>query len=297
MIISDEQYRDLVAIRWTNPFEVLRRARLRDPGIPLLDRRRMLIIAADHPARGALQVGEDPLAMADRRDLLQRVTRALAVPGVSGFLGTPDLVEDLILLGALEKKVVIGSMNRSGLANTTWEIDDRFTAYDPATIEAMGLAGGKMLLRLAPDDPGTNATLAACARAVGDLAELGLMAMVEPLPVRRVAGGGWAVSESVAELITAVTVASAIGPTSAYTWLKMPPTRHIERLVAATTLPVLLLGGDPAGRWDEVQEAWGHAMQIPQVRGLVAGRGLLYPADGDVESAVGAAARIVQDGG
>ena len=220
--------------------------------------------------------------MADRRDLLQRVTRALAVPGVSGFLGTPDLVEDLILLGALEKKVVIGSMNRSGLANTTWEIDDRFTAYDPATIEAMGLAGGKMLLR---------------ARAVGDLAELGLMAMVEPLPVRRVAGGGWAVSESVAELITAVTVASAIGPTSAYTWLKMPPTRHIERLVAATTLPVLLLGGDPAGRWDEVQEAWGHAMQIPQVRGLVAGRGLLYPADGDVESAVGAAARIVQDGG
>ena len=52
---------------------------------------------------------------------------ALARPGVDGVLGTADIVEDLLLLGALEDKVVIGSMNRGGLAGTVFEIDDRFT--------------------------------------------------------------------------------------------------------------------------------------------------------------------------
>ena len=58
-----------------------------------------MIIAADHPARGALRVGEDPLAMADRGDLLRRLAIALTRPGVDGFLGTPDMVEDLLLMG------------------------------------------------------------------------------------------------------------------------------------------------------------------------------------------------------
>ena len=58
---------------------------------------------------------------------------ALSRPGVNGVLGTPDILEDLLLLGALDGKVVIGSMNRGGLAGTAFEIDDRFTAYDAAT--------------------------------------------------------------------------------------------------------------------------------------------------------------------
>ncbi|MBA3390951.1 MAG: hypothetical protein H0U02_16610 [Rubrobacter sp.] len=37
-------------------------------------------------------------------------------------------------------------------------------------------------------------------------------------------------------------------------------------------------------------------MEIPQVRGLVAGRTLLYPGDGDVAAAVDAAAAIVSGG-
>jgi hypothetical protein len=35
-------------------------------------------------------------------------------------------------------------------------------------------------------------------------------------------------------------------------------------------------------------------MELPQVRGLVAGRTLLYPPDGDVRAAVDAAAAIVR---
>ena len=148
-----------------------------------------MMIAADHPARGALRAGDDPLAMADRADLLDRLVLALSRPGVNGVLGTPDILEDLLLLGALDGKVVVGSMNRGGLAGTAFEIDDRFTAYDAASIAAAGFEGGKMLLRIDPDDPATAPTLEACARAVSDLAGHGLMAMVEPFISHRVDGG------------------------------------------------------------------------------------------------------------
>ena len=175
---------------------------------------RMMIIAADHPARGALRAGADPLAMANRADLLDRICTALARPGVNGVLGTPDILEDLLLLGALDDKVVIGSMNRGGLAGTSFEMDDRFTAYDPGSLAAAGFSGGKMLLRIDPDDAGTVATLEACGRAVGELAGHRLMAMVEPFISHRV--DGLVRNDLSAEaMIRAMTVAAGLGTTSA----------------------------------------------------------------------------------
>src|SRR4051812_29749637 len=141
---------------------------------------KLMIIAADHPARGALRAGADPLAMANRVELLDRIRAALARPGVNGVLGTPDILEDLLLLGELDDKVVIGSMDRGGLAGTTFEMDDRFTAYDAESIAAAGYEGGKMLLRIAPTDPGTVSTLESCGNAVAQLAARRRMAMVEP---------------------------------------------------------------------------------------------------------------------
>jgi hypothetical protein len=118
--------------------------------------------------------------MADRGDLLARLCEALSRPGVNGVLGTPDISEDLLLLGAVDDKIVFGSMNRGGLAGASWEIDDRFTAYDAATIAAMGFEGGKMLTRIDLDDPATAAGVEACSRAMSELAANGLIAMVEP---------------------------------------------------------------------------------------------------------------------
>ena len=112
-----------------------------------------MMIAADHPARGALRAGDRALAMADRVDLLDRLCLALSRPGVNGVLGTPDVLEDLLLLGALDDKVVVGSMNRGGLAGTVFEIDDRFTAYDAASLARDGFEGGKMLTAHRPRRP------------------------------------------------------------------------------------------------------------------------------------------------
>src|SRR5258705_11641234 len=73
---------------------------------------RLLIVAADHPARGALGVRDEAMAMASRPGLIDRLVTALERPGVDGVLATPDVLEDLLLLGALEGKVVLGSLNR-----------------------------------------------------------------------------------------------------------------------------------------------------------------------------------------
>ena len=141
---------------------------------------RLMIVAADHPARGALAVGSRPTAMNSRTDLLDRLRAALADPGVDGVLATADILDDLLLLGALEDKVVFSSFNRGGLAGAQFELDDRMTAATAASTAAAKMNGGKMLCRIDLDDPGTVATMAACARAVDELAAHGLIAMLEP---------------------------------------------------------------------------------------------------------------------
>jgi hypothetical protein len=251
-----------------------------------------MIIAADHPARGALGVGGDPVAMAGRAELLDRICVALDRPGVDGVLGTPDILEDLMLLGVLDGRVAIGSMNRGGLAGTSFEIDDRFTAYDADAIAAARLDGGKMLLRVDDADPATARTLEGCARAVSGLARHRLMAMVEPFVAHRIDGRVRNLLTPEA-MIRAVSVASGLGVTSAYTWLKVPVVPEMERVMAATTLPALLLGGEVAGDPRTVLEGWRRAMRIPGVKGLVAGRSLLYPPDGDVQGAVDAAVEVL----
>jgi len=246
---------------------------------------RLMLVAADHSARGALRAGDDPMAIADRGRLLERLVTALSRPGVDGVLGTPDVLEDLLLLGALEDKVVIGSMNRGGLVGTAFEIDDRFTAYDAAAVERMGWQGGKMLLRIDPDDPATAPTLEACGRAVGALAERGVMAMVEPFIAHRV-DGRVRNDLSTEAVVRSATVAAGLGWTSAHTWLKLPVIDDMEPVIAGTTLPVLLLGGEVAADQEAQFATWAKVLGNPQVRGMVVGRSLLYPPDGDVAAAV-----------
>jgi hypothetical protein len=253
---------------------------------------RLVVIAADHPARGSLGAGGEHLAMANRADLLERLCTALRRPGVGGVLGTADVLEDLLLLGALESKVVIGSMNRGGLAGTVFEMDDRFTGYDPAAIARMAFDGGKMLLRIDPEDPATAPTMEACAQAVTGLADRGLMAMIEPFITRRV-DSRVRNDLSAESMIRAISIASGLGSTSAYTWLKVPVVPDMEQVMASSTLPALLLGGDVPNNPERAFDGWRKALQLPNVKGIVAGRSLLYPADGDVSRAVDTAVSLL----
>lgn len=287
----------LARVRMTDPGAVVAAAAARRrPGSLLGPTGRLLVVAADHAARGVLRAGLDPHAMADRADLLDRLCTALDRPGVNGVLGTADILDDLLLLGALDGKVVIGTMNRGGLAGTSFEIDDRFTGYDASSLERAGFQGGKMLLRIDPHDPATAATLQACAQAVSALAERGLMAMVEPFLSHR-AEGKVRNDLSTAAVVRSVTVAAGLGTSSAHTWLKLPLVSDdlagMERVLAASTLPAVVLGGEVQEDPEATYAAWGQVLQLPTAAGLVVGRALLYPADGDVAGAVDRAVSLL----
>lgn len=286
-------YEEVTDIRVNHPEWIRELARSRRTRSVSETDGRIFIVAADHPARGALGAGDDPRAMESRTDLLDRLRTALAVPGVDGVLGTADIIEDLLLLGALEDKIVFASMNRAGLQRSAWELDDRMTAYDPATIADFGFNGGKMLTRVDLDDERSVRTLATSAEAVTGLAERGLIAMVEPFMSHRVDGklSNILTPEAV---IDSVHIAQGLGATSAYTWLKLPVVPDMARVMAATTLPTVLLGGDPEGTPEEIRATWGQALEQPNVRGLVVGRTLLYPPDEDVAAAVAASAALLR---
>ncbi|WP_431044386.1 Cgl0159 family (beta/alpha)8-fold protein [Streptomyces sp. P1-3] len=286
---------DLVTVRARHP-EAIAEAAARRVRRPLIgDSGRLMIVAADHPARGALAVGDRGLAMANRFDLLERLCRALSRPGVDGVLATADILEDLLLLGALDDKVAVGSMNRGGLAGAAFELDDRFTGHRPQDLARLRFDAGKLLLRIDYQDPGSLTTLEATARAIDEMAAHQLPVFVEPFISRR--AGGKVTNDLSAEAVTrSIAIASGLGGTSAYTWLKVPVTDDPDEMAAVmetSTLPAVLLGGDSGADQDEVYEKWRKALRLPTVQGLVVGRSLLYPAQGTVETAVDTAVGLL----
>ncbi|MFF2849037.1 deoxyribose-phosphate aldolase [Streptomyces sp. NPDC058001] len=286
---------DLVTVRARHP-EAIAEAAHRRTRRPLIgDSGRLMIVAADHPARGALGVGDRRLAMANRADLLQRLCTALSRPGVDGVLATADILEDLLLLGVLENKVVMGSMNRGGLAGASFEMDDRFTGHRAEDIERLRFDAGKLLLRIDYEDQGSLNTLQSAARAIDEMAARKLPLFVEPFLSRRV--DGTVRNDLSAEAVTrSIAIASGLAGTSAYTWLKLPVTEDpddMAEVLETSTLPTVLLGGEVGRDQDGAYERWRKALRLPTVQGLVVGRSLLYPAEGSVETAVDTAVGLL----
>ena len=252
---------------------------------------RLNLLAADHPARRVTAVGGDPLAMADRHDYLARVVRVLLSGAVDGVMATMDLLEDLLLLGELlresggpaflDRKLLIASLNRGGLAGASWELDDPITGADIETVRRFGLDGGKLLLRIGDDDAGSLRTMVACAESISRLNELGLPTFLEPLPVER-GPQGLKVLKEAGALARAAGVASALGSSSRYLWLKLPYCEGYERVARSTTLPILLLGGESAGDPKPFLAAVAGALAAGSaVRGALVGRNVLYPGNRD----------------
>ena len=285
-------YTEVTNLRTTEPGAIARAWQARTTRPTMRGDGKLMIVAADHPARGALAVGGRPTAMNNRFDLLDRLRAALADPGVDGVLATADILDDLVLLGALEDKVVFSSFNRGGLAGASFEFDDRMTGATAESTAAARMNGGKMLCRIDLADPGTAGTLEGCGRAVTGLARRGLMALVEPFWSHR-ADGRVRNDLSPDAVIKSIHISQGLGSTSAYTWMKLPVVDEMDRVMEATTLPTLLLGGDPADP-DEAFASWEKALELPSVRGLIVGRTLLYPADDDVSSAVATAVELVR---
>jgi DhnA family fructose-bisphosphate aldolase class Ia len=295
--LTDRDFSQLCDVRVREPQRIAatyasrpRRADLTRDGV-------MFIVAADHTARSMVGLGNDPYAMADRRSMLDRLLTALENPRVDGVLASADIMDDLVLLGALDNRLAVGTMNRGGLAGATWGLDDRFTAYDTEHIVSNKLDAAKMLLRIHYEEAGTLQTLHDCSRAVQELADHRVLTMVEPIPYSTDANGQHVWDNDPEKLVRAVGVSAALSGSSAYNWLKIQATDDIERVARVTNQPLLLLGGAPGPDPDRTYALWEKGLAQPTVRGLVIGRALLYPNDGNVEAAVARAADLVSAAG
>lgn len=289
-IVPEDRFRTLTEIRVSHPEKILEAAGSRRRRGRFASNGRINIVAADHPARGSVSVGEEPFAMADRHDLLARLVHTLRSEWVDGVLASMDILEELLLLhemmnrdgeGFLDEKVLITSLNRGGIAGAVWELDDPITGTDAQTCVALGIDAAKMLLRVDYSSRDSLRTIETCVRGVEEMNRVNLPLFLEPLPVEK-AGNGYRIVREPDPLIRLIGMTSALGNSSRNIWLKIPYTDEFERVTASTTLPIVILGGDRNRPLEDQLSELGRALDAGhQVRGAMYGRNVLYPVASD----------------
>ncbi len=293
-------------LRVSDPELPLRVARERKRREQLAPKGKLNILASDHPARRVVRVGDDQFRMANRQEYLARTLRVLQCDVVDGVLATMDIIEDLLVIHDLMKragnaaflddKLLIASLNRAGLLGSSWEIDDPMSGPTPAACAEWCLDGTKVLLRLCDAEPDSLKTLLATVRAISEQNALQLPMFLESLPVTKFEGG-YKIIKTAEELTKTAGAAAALGDSSRYLWLKLPYCENYEMVARATTLPILLLGGDPVGDVRPFLRELAAGLKAgPNVRGALVGRNVLFPGDGDPLAAAEAAGGLVHHG-
>jgi DhnA family fructose-bisphosphate aldolase class Ia len=299
----DRLLRELMETRVSHPEFAWNAAQVRVQRKSLVLDGKLNIVAADHPARNVTKVGANPLAMADRREYLARILRVLCSERVDGVMATMDILEDLLAIDGLlrqsgaqtllDNRVLIASLNRGGLAGAAWELDDPMTGTTAAVARDWRLDGVKTLLRVDESEPASLKTMLACAQAIHESNALHLPMFLEPLPVTRT-GNAWTVVKTAEALAKLAGVASALGDSSRYLWLKLPYCEGFETVARSTTLPILLLGGESAGDPAPFLRQLESAMAAgPNVRGAMVGRNVVFPGDDDPMAIAEAAGGII----
>lgn len=256
----------------------------------------LVLVAADGPARGALGTAANPMASADRVDYLTRLTTTLEQPGIDGVIGTPDILDDLLLLAALEGKVVFGAMNSGGIVGSQFELDDTFTGFDAESLAGVRYNGAQIRARINLADPKGARVLERTARAVDDLANHRLITLIEPSLVTSV-DGKVADDLSADALIRAIAITTALGRTSRNMWLSLPIVAGLDRVVRSTTIPTLVRADTVGGTLDALSEVLGRAAQVPGVHGVILGPSVIFGAGDDVADAVNKVVAVVRESG
>jgi DhnA family fructose-bisphosphate aldolase class Ia len=296
----------ITELRVTDPQCSLRAAKSRKRRSSLTADGKLNILAADHPARRVSKVGDDAIRMADRHGYLARIVRVLQSDVVDGVMATMDVLEDLLVLhqliidaggpGLLNNRLLIASLNRGGLAGSSWEMDDPITGPSAATCSEFKLDGAKLLMRLCDDEVSSLNTILYCSRAITEMNAIGLPTFLEPLPVVKDINN-YKVVKTAEALAKIVGVASALGDSSRRLWLKLPYCENYEVVVRATTLPILLLGGESVGDATPLLREIASGLSAgSNVRGALVGRNVLYPGAEDPLVVAQAAGSIIHHG-
>jgi DhnA family fructose-bisphosphate aldolase class Ia len=230
---------------------------------------RLLILAADHRARGVPTI--------ERYDTYLTALRA-AVAHCDGVLATAQPLGDLAHGGALAAgQHTYLSLNRTGLAGSAFELDDRLVTT-VARAAADGWTGVKLMTRIAPDDPGGAAALELLGRVLEEAHAAGLEALIEPVVWR--AG---ALSRRTDDVVLGAVVAHDLGaPLLKVPVPDVPPgparAEAVRRVVEAVGVPVLFLGG-PRRELDEPVDDLAHDVMDGGAAGLAVGRAVIEDPD------------------
>jgi DhnA family fructose-bisphosphate aldolase class Ia len=215
-----------------------------------------VILAADHRARGVVTIE-------NYEAYVGALVRAL--PACDGILASAQPLSDLAERGHLtaQHRTYL-SLNRSGLAGSVFELDDRLVASVPRA-NADGWTGVKHMTRIDMADPQTSPALELLGQILEQARGAGLEALVEPLTWR-----DGRVARDTDSIVSAAVVAHDMGaPVIKVPVPALPPgeeRRHaVARIVASVGVPVLFLGG-PLG-------AAGRPAVLEEVRDVMNGGG------------------------
>ena len=215
-----------------------------------------VILAADHRARGVVTIE-------NYREYVEALVHAL--PACDGILATAQPLADLADGGHLAPRHrTYLSLNRTGLAGSVFELDDRLVASVPRA-GADGWTGVKHMTRIDMEDHATSPALELLGRVLEQARSAALEALIEPLMWRE-----GRVARDTESIVLAAVVAHDMGAPV----IKVPVPavapgaerqRAVARVVASVGVPVLFLGG-PLG-------AAGRPPVLDEVRDVMDGGG------------------------
>jgi DhnA family fructose-bisphosphate aldolase class Ia len=241
-----------------------------------------LILAADHRGRGLVTV--------ERYDEYLGVLTA-ALPHCDGILATTEPLRSLRASGALrEGQRTYLSINRTGLAGSVFELDDRLVASVARAAEE-GWTGVKIMTRVAMDDLRGAEAIELLGRVLEESRAAGLETLVEAVVWR-----GGRMSKLTADIVLAAVIAHDLGAPLLKVPVPEAPTggeriAAVARIVASVGVPVLFLGGPhrPQGAEEVLEEA--RDVMAGGGAGLAIGRAVLN--DEDPAAVAGSLATIV----
>lgn len=256
---------------------------------------RVVFAAADHNARMITAYRGNPIGLSGRREYLSRLVRMLCCSEVDGVEGSPDIIEELMLLNYLfrasgrvsflDGKYIIGTVNRGGLKDVAWEMDDMCTCFTVQRLAELRLDGIKFMLRINPDSEINRNTLLYCSQVVNEAAKYGLPIFIEGLFIRT-EEQGYVMKTDLESLVKTVGVVSALGCTSMCKWIELPLNERYDIAAAATANPILVVPDETGVTKDEVIAEYTRQVGIaPNVRGILLGRNVMYSDDDPMELA------------
>jgi DhnA family fructose-bisphosphate aldolase class Ia len=199
---------------------------------------RSMVLAIDHRQRG-IQDGID-----DFKKLISLIERIS--PYIDAIMTTKEPLAQLIANNSLRGKGLVLSLNRTGLANTVFEMDDRLVTSVETALR-WGLDGVKLLIKFSRDNSLANEQLTLLSSIVEECEKWSLPLMVEPLYMNLV--GGNLVMDRSYEVIKWVSI---ITNDFHIPILKVPYVQantreegisQFKRIVDSVNAKVLLLGG------------------------------------------------------